>query len=179
MPSARSRCGSPTGGSDGGGVGASVAIHVGNHDTLATIDSGAGIDALIAARAVGPAGRVIGVDMTPDMIGRARANARKAGVENVEFRLGEIEHLPVADAQDACGQLRFGPADQAQIMCGEDHCLAHVVELHQQVHDAFGHFPIDIARWFVGNDQVRRHDHRAGHGRALTFAARQFRWFMP
>jgi SAM-dependent methyltransferase len=55
------------------------------------------MDAFLAAREVGPTGRVIGVDMTPDMIDRARENARKAGVGNVEFRLGEIERLPVAD----------------------------------------------------------------------------------
>jgi arsenite methyltransferase len=46
---------------------------------------------------VGPSGKVIGVDMTPDMLARARVNAEKAGMSNVEFRLGEIEHLPVAD----------------------------------------------------------------------------------
>lgn len=54
-------------------------------------------DCFLAARAVGPIGRVIGVDMTPEMISRARENARKVSASNVEFRLGEIEHLPVAD----------------------------------------------------------------------------------
>jgi SAM-dependent methyltransferase len=62
------------------------------------LGSGAGIDCFLAAREVGPAGRVIGVDMTPAMIERARANAAQGGYANVEFRLGEIEHLPVADA---------------------------------------------------------------------------------
>jgi len=62
------------------------------------IGSGAGIDCLLAAERVGPAGRVIGVDMTPEMIGRAEANAAAAGHTNVEFRLGEAERLPVADA---------------------------------------------------------------------------------
>ena len=62
------------------------------------LGSGAGFDCFLAARAVGPTGRVIGVDMTPEMVARARENARKAGLDNVEFRLGEIEHLPVADA---------------------------------------------------------------------------------
>ena len=62
------------------------------------LGSGAGIDCFLAAREVGERGRVIGVDMTPSMIDRARANAAKGGYSNVEFRLGEIEHLPVADA---------------------------------------------------------------------------------
>jgi SAM-dependent methyltransferase len=62
------------------------------------LGSGAGFDCFLAARAVGTGGRVIGVDMTPDMVSKARANATKGGFANVEFRLGEIEHLPVADA---------------------------------------------------------------------------------
>jgi arsenite methyltransferase len=65
--------------------------------TVLDLGSGGGIDCFLAARQVGPSGHVIGVDMTPDMLEKARANARKMGVENVEFRLGEIEHLPVAD----------------------------------------------------------------------------------
>jgi arsenite methyltransferase len=65
--------------------------------TVLDLGSGGGIDCFLAAKLVGPSGRVIGVDMTPDMLEKARANARKVGVENVEFRLGEIEHLPVAD----------------------------------------------------------------------------------
>lgn len=64
-------------------------------ETVLDLGSGAGIDAFLAAREVGPTGRVIGVDMTPDMIERARANAKQAGIEHVEFRLGEIESLPV------------------------------------------------------------------------------------
>jgi arsenite methyltransferase len=59
--------------------------------------SGAGADALIAARLVGPAGRVIGIDMTPEMIARAQANAGDAGLANVEFREGLLEALPVDD----------------------------------------------------------------------------------
>jgi SAM-dependent methyltransferase len=62
------------------------------------LGSGAGVDCFLAAEAVGPAGRVIGVDMTPEMIARAKRHAESAGIQNVEFRLGEIEHLPVADA---------------------------------------------------------------------------------
>ncbi len=61
------------------------------------LGSGGGIDCFLAAKMVGPAGRVIGVDMTPEMIRLARKNAEKVGAANVEFRLGEIEHLPVAD----------------------------------------------------------------------------------
>ncbi len=62
------------------------------------IGSGAGIDSLLAAERVGPGGRVIGVDMTPEMLRRAEANAAAAGFSNVEFRLGEAERLPVPDA---------------------------------------------------------------------------------
>jgi SAM-dependent methyltransferase len=67
-------------------------------ETVLDLGSGAGIDVFLAAREVGPTGRAIGVDMTAAMIERARANARSGGYTNVEFRLGEIEHLPVADA---------------------------------------------------------------------------------
>ncbi len=56
-----------------------------------------GFDCFLAARQVGNYGNVIGVDMTPEMISKARANAEKGGYQNVEFRLGEIENLPVAD----------------------------------------------------------------------------------
>ena len=66
-------------------------------ETVIDLGSGGGIDCFLAARRVGPGGRVIGVDMTPEMIDRARAAARKGGFQNVEFRLGEIENLPVAD----------------------------------------------------------------------------------
>lgn len=67
-------------------------------ETVLDLGSGAGFDAFLAARAVGPEGRVIGVDMTPEMLTQARAHASKGRYENVEFRLGEIEHLPVADS---------------------------------------------------------------------------------
>jgi ubiquinone/menaquinone biosynthesis C-methylase UbiE len=67
-------------------------------ETVVDLGSGAGIDALLAAKAVAPSGRVIGVDMTPQMVARARANATTAGLTNVEFREGRLEALPVADA---------------------------------------------------------------------------------
>ncbi len=66
-------------------------------ETVVDLGSGGGFDCFLAARQVGEKGRVIGVDMTPEMVTRARENARKGGFSNVEFRLGEIEHLPVAD----------------------------------------------------------------------------------
>lgn len=80
-------CGNPT---------AIASLRVG--ETVLDLGSGGGFDSFLAARAVGPTGKVIGVDMTPEMITRARTNARKLEAKNVEFRLGEIEHLPVADA---------------------------------------------------------------------------------
>ena len=66
-------------------------------ETVLDLGSGAGFDVFLAARAVGPKGRVIGVDMTPEMVSKARAIQAKGGYDNVEFRLGEIESLPVAD----------------------------------------------------------------------------------
>ena len=66
-------------------------------ETVLDLGAGAGFDAFLAARAVGPSGRVIGVDMTPEMVAKARANAKRSGFAQVEFRLGEIEALPVAD----------------------------------------------------------------------------------
>ncbi len=66
-------------------------------ETVLDLGAGGGFDCFLAARRVGPTGRVIGVDMTPDMVALARSNARKVEATNVEFRLGEIEHLPVAD----------------------------------------------------------------------------------
>ncbi|MDT8389457.1 MAG: arsenite methyltransferase [Lentisphaeria bacterium] len=66
-------------------------------ETVLDLGSGGGFDCFLAARQVGDSGRVIGVDMTPEMVGKARANAARGGYANIEFRLGEIEHLPVAD----------------------------------------------------------------------------------
>lgn len=66
--------------------------------TVLDLGSGAGIDVFLAAKQVGPTGKVIGVDMTPEMVARARANAEEADYRNVEFRLGKIESLPVGDA---------------------------------------------------------------------------------
>jgi SAM-dependent methyltransferase len=66
-------------------------------ETVVDLGSGGGFDCFLAAKQVGNSGKVIGVDMTPDMLSKARANAEKMKATNVEFRLGEIEHLPVAD----------------------------------------------------------------------------------
>jgi arsenite methyltransferase len=66
-------------------------------ETVLDLGSGGGFDCFLAARVVGETGHVIGVDMTPDMISKSRANAAHAGFTNVEFRLGEIENLPAAD----------------------------------------------------------------------------------
>lgn len=86
--------------------GANLGLGCGNPQAIAAMQpgevvvdlgSGAGFDCFLAARAVGPQGRVIGVDMTHEMLAKARANAARIGLANVEFRLGEIEHLPIAD----------------------------------------------------------------------------------
>jgi len=66
-------------------------------ETVVDLGSGGGFDAFLAAREVGESGHVIGIDMTPAMLSKARANAEKGEFSQVEFRLGEIEHLPVAD----------------------------------------------------------------------------------
>ena len=87
--------------------GANLGLGCGNPVAIAKLDpgqtvldlgSGAGFDCFLAAKKVGETGRVIGVDMTPEMLSKARRNADKMALANVEFRLGEIEHLPVADA---------------------------------------------------------------------------------
>ena len=86
--------------------GADLGLGCGNPQAIAALKpgervldlgSGAGFDAFLAARQVGPTGRVIGVDMTPEMIDRARANATKIGLDHVDFRRGDIEQLPVDD----------------------------------------------------------------------------------
>jgi SAM-dependent methyltransferase len=86
--------------------GANLGLGCGNPQAIAALKpgevvvdlgSGAGFDCLLAARQVGPSGRVIGVDMTHEMLKKARANAASVGAGNVEFRLGEIEHLPIPD----------------------------------------------------------------------------------
>lgn len=66
-------------------------------ETVLDLGSGAGFDCFLASKRVGRTGRVIGVDMTPEMVAKARANARRVGAANVDFRLGEIEQLPVLD----------------------------------------------------------------------------------
>jgi SAM-dependent methyltransferase len=81
------------------GCGAPIAhLDLAPGETVLDLGSGAGIDAFLAARAVGPTGRVIGVDMTPEMLARARAAARREGFSQVEFRAGRLEALPVEDA---------------------------------------------------------------------------------
>jgi arsenite methyltransferase len=88
----------PEGANLGLGCGNPVALaslHEG--DIVLDLGSGPGFDCFLAAKRVGASGRVIGVDMTPEMIAKARENAQKSNYNNVEFRLGEIEHLPVAD----------------------------------------------------------------------------------
>ncbi len=86
--------------------GANMSLGCGNPQAIASLregevvldlGSGGGFDCFLAAKAVGNSGHVIGVDMTSEMITKARENAEKSGVENVEFRLGEIEALPVGD----------------------------------------------------------------------------------
>ncbi|MCJ7773315.1 MAG: arsenite methyltransferase [Desulfobacterales bacterium] len=66
-------------------------------ETVLDLGSGGGFDCFLAATEVGESGKVIGVDMTPEMVNKARDNAKKIEANNIEFRLGEIEHLPVAD----------------------------------------------------------------------------------
>ena len=88
----------PEGANMGLGCGNPVAIaSLRAGQTVLDLGAGAGFDAFLAAREVGPTGRVIGVDMTPEMVTKARANARAGGFAHVEFRLGELEALPVAD----------------------------------------------------------------------------------
>jgi len=88
----------PDGANLGLGCGNPVAIaSLKEGEVVLDLGSGAGFDAFLAAAKVGKSGRVIGVDMTPEMIAKARVNAQKGGYENVEFRQGEIEKLPVAD----------------------------------------------------------------------------------
>lgn len=86
--------------------GANMGLSCGNPGAIASLKpgevvldlgSGGGFDCFLAAPKVGPGGRVIGIDMTPEMLSKARANAAKIGADNVEFRLGEIEHIPAAD----------------------------------------------------------------------------------
>jgi arsenite methyltransferase len=86
--------------------GANLGLGCGNPQAIAALKpgevvvdlgAGAGFDCFLAARAVGPTGKVIGVDMTSEMVQKARQNARESHYEHVEFRLGEIEHLPIAD----------------------------------------------------------------------------------
>jgi trans-aconitate methyltransferase len=79
-------CGNPT-----------ALAQLGEGETVLDLGSGGGIDVLLSARRVGPAGKAYGLDMTDEMLSLARENQRKAGVENVEFLKGEIEHIPLPD----------------------------------------------------------------------------------
>jgi arsenite methyltransferase len=88
----------PQGSNMGLGCGNPVALaSLREGETVIDLGSGGGVDCFLAANKVGPRGKVIGIDMTPEMIDKARENARKSNHSNVEFRLGEIENLPVAD----------------------------------------------------------------------------------
>lgn len=88
----------PEGANLGLGCGNPVALaSLKEGDAVLDLGSGAGFDAFLAAAVVGSSGKVIGVDMTPEMIEKAKANAVKGGFQNAEFRLGEIENLPVSD----------------------------------------------------------------------------------
>ena len=90
--------GVPEGANMGLGCGNPVALaYIKAGETVVDLGSGGGFDCFLAAKQVGDSGVVIGVDMTPEMISRARMKNKKAAVRNVEFRLGEIEHLPVED----------------------------------------------------------------------------------
>lgn len=96
---ARDLTGAPEGANLGLGCGNPVALaSLKPGETVVDLGSGGGFDCFLAAERVGSRGRVIGVDMTAEMVAKARRNAETAGVANVAFRLGEIEHLPVADA---------------------------------------------------------------------------------
>ena len=89
----------PEGANLGLGCGNPVALaSLKKGETVLDLGSGAGFDCFLAAQKVGAKGKVIGVDMTPEMLDKARENARKGKYKNVEFRLGEIENLPVADS---------------------------------------------------------------------------------
>jgi arsenite methyltransferase len=89
----------PEGANLGLGCGNPVALaSLSSGETVVDLGCGGGFDCFLSAAKVGPRGRVIGVDMTPEMISKARLNAQKLKVPNVEFRLGEIEHLPAADS---------------------------------------------------------------------------------
>jgi len=88
----------PEGANLGLGCGNPVALaSLKKGETVLDLGSGGGFDCFLAANRVGQSGKVIGVDMTPEMLDKARENARKSKYKNVEFRLGEIENLPVAD----------------------------------------------------------------------------------
>jgi arsenite methyltransferase len=97
-------------------------------ETVVDLGSGGGLDCFLASKKVGDAGRVIGVDMTPEMLDKARNNLKKLGFSNVEFRLGEIEHLPIADGTvdvviSNC-VVNLSP-DKPQVYCEAQRVLKH------------------------------------------------------
>src|ERR1700736_2558029 len=120
--------------------GADLGLGCGNPQALAAmrpgevvvdLGSGAGIDCFLAAQQVGRAGRVIGVDMIHEMLAKSRANAERVGAANVEFRLGEIEHLPIADNTADVVNTAPLPAElaaDASLLCA---CLAGAATTRQ------------------------------------------------
>ncbi len=139
--------------------GANLGLSCGNPQALAGLEpgqvvldlgSGAGFDALLAARKVGPTGRVIGVDMTDAMLAKARENAERAGLAFVEFRKGEIEALPVEDssidvALSNCVLNLVGDKDQA------------FVEIHRVLKPG-GRLSVSDMAWAVEPDPTVRAD---------------------
>lgn len=118
-------------------------------DTVLDLGSGAGVDVFLAAKLVGPQGRVIGVDMTPEMIERAKENAAKGSYHNVEFRLGDIEDLPVdSDSVDVVISncvINLAP-DKRRVLA----------EIYRVLHSG-GRFSIsDIVSYGQVPDEIRR-----------------------
>ncbi len=89
-------------GFEGSSLGCGTPLHyadVREGETVVDLGSGAGRETLLAAKAAGVSGRAVGIDMTPEMIWKARENARRTGAVNAEFRLGEIEHIPMGEGE--------------------------------------------------------------------------------
>ena len=115
-------CGNPT---------ALAELHEG--DVVLDLGSGGGIDVLLSARRVGPAGKAYGLDMTDEMLALARENQRKAGVENVEFLKGDIESIPLPDA--SVDVIIFGPLPLLDTLTRQDvHVTVDVTGLEAGTH---------------------------------------------